>query len=331
MMSIRYRFSLQRFLRSVLHGEDPEVGPITLVQRRVYILPTRHGLFFAGLLLVMLLGAVNYNNSLGYGLTFLLAGLGIVTILHTYRNLLQLRINVGHIAPVFCGDVVHVPMILDNHQHAARYALQLRFPDTPPTTTDIPAQDWTCAELHLPSHRRGRHRLPRTTLLTTFPLGLFQAWAHARLNTCYLVYPRPAVQHTQPRSSAWQSNLSGDRGHGADDFVGLRNYHSGDSLRHVHWKAVAREQGMHTKQFGGDRAEELWLDWATLPDLDTEARLSRLSRWVLDAETAQHRYGLRLPGTQIPLGHGPSHQHRCLEALALFQSNGESNGESSDV
>jgi uncharacterized protein (DUF58 family) len=325
-MDIPYRFRLQRFLRNVLHGEAPEAGPVTLVQRRVYILPTRHGLYFAGLLLVMLLGTINYNNSLGYGLVFLLAGLGIVAILHTYRNLLQLRVDVGHIAPVFCNNLVHVPVILDNPRHAARYALQLRFADAPPTTTDVPARHWTRTELRLPKQRRGRHRLPCITLHTIFPLGLFRAWAHVRLDSHYLVYPAAESRHTLPRAPAWHANLSGDRGHGSDDFAGLRNYHPGDSLRHVHWKAVARERGMYTKQFGGDRAEKLWLDWAALPRLDTEARLSRLSRWIVDAEAAQHRYGLRLPGTQIPLGQGPAQRHRCLEALALFQ-NGDKRGD----
>ena len=112
-------------------------------------------------------------------------------------------------------------------------------------------------------------------------------------------------------------------------YISLINYHAwsmtiqclhsfGDSLRHVHWKTFAREQGLHTKQFGGDRAEELWLDWESLIDVDTETRLSRLTRWVLDADSRHFNYGLRLPNQIIPLGHGPKHKHRCLEALALF-------------
>ncbi len=310
----RHRFSLERFLR----GEGPESGPIQLVQRRVYILPTKRGLFFAVVAFVMLIGSLNYNNSLGYGLTFLLASLGIVAILHTYRNLLHLRIDVGHITPVFCGDIVRVPVILDNSHYSARYSIRLEFQNQPALFTDVPANHWIRVEPTFISTVRGKHQLDRITLQTIFPLGLFKAWSYAQLDSQYLVYPKPDHQHELPRESLYHFNLTGDRGNGCDDFAGLRNYQQGDSLRHVHWKTFAREQGLHTKQFGGDRAEELWLDWETLTELGTEARLSRLTRWLLDADARQYNYGLRLPNQEIPLGHGPSHRHRCLKALALF-------------
>ncbi len=313
------RFSLQRFFR----GEGPEAGPIILAQRRVYILPSKLGVYFAAMMCVMLLGAVNYGNNLAFALTFLLASICIVTILHCYRNLLGLRIDVGAIPPAFCGDTVQVPVILDNQQHAARYALQLSFPQAIPQqkrTIDVIADHWQRTDLPLATQQRGLHPLPRITLRSRFPLGLFQSWAHAQRDVQYLVYPTPDRHHSLPSEPHYQLNLSGDRGHGSDDFAGLRNYHPGDSLRHVHWKTAAREQGMYTKQFGGDRAEQLWLDWESLDGLDSEARLSRLTRWVLDADAAQLNYGLRLPGALIPLGSGPPHRHRCLKALALFNS-----------
>ena len=310
----RHRFSLARFLK----GEGPESGPIKLVQRRVYILPTKRGMFFAAAGLVMLIGALNYNNSLGFILVFLLASLSIVAILHTYRNLLHLKIDVGHIAPVFCGDVLRVPIILDNNHYPNRFSIRLEFPGGQALFTDIAANQWGRVEPTLLSRRRGRQQLSRITIKTIFPLGLFKAWSYAHFNKQYLVYPAPDKQHDLPRESLYHFNLIGDRGNGCDDFAGLRNYQEGDSLRHVHWKTFARQQGMHTKQFGGDRAEELWLDWETLTDLETEARLSRLTRWILDADAMQYNYGLRLPNQLIPLSHGPDHRYRCLEALALY-------------
>ena len=317
----RHRFSLSRFLK----GEGPESGPIHLVQRRVYIFPSKRGLFFAVAGLVMLVGALNYNNSLGFLLVFLLASLSIVAILHTYRNLLHLKINVGNIAPVFCGDIVRVPVILDNNHYPNRYSIRLDFPGGQTLFTDIVSNHWIRVEPTLRSSKRGRHQLDRFTVSTIFPLGLFKAWSHAQFKTQYLVYPTPDKQHELPRESLFHFNLTGDTGNGCDDFAGLRNYQQGDSLRHVHWKTYAREQGMYTKQFGGDRAEELWLDWETLSDLETEDRLSRLTRWVLDADAKQYNYGLRLPDQQIELGHGPAHRHRCLEALALYPGDNSDN------
>ncbi|NOX92495.1 MAG: DUF58 domain-containing protein [Gammaproteobacteria bacterium] len=313
-MSLRQRFSLERFFT----GEGPEPGPIFLAQRRVYILPGKMGVYFAAMMLIMLLGAVNYNNSLAYALTFLLASIFFIAILHTYRNLLHLRIDVGQAPAVFCGEIAQVPVILDNRHNAARYALKLQLRDQHHVSIDVAGDQWQRNNVPLLTTQRGRHTVPRLTLETGFPLGLFRAWAYAQRDVCYLVYPAPDQHHRLPGESSYHLDLQGDRGHGADDFAGLRNYHTGDSLRHIHWKTVARGQGMYTKQFGGDQATELWLNWDSLPKLDTESRLSRLTRWVLDADTAQLTYGLRLPDAHIPLGTGLVHQQQCLQALALY-------------
>ena len=319
------RLNFKRFF----HGEGPETGPITLVQRRVYILPSKMGIYFAAMMFVMLLGAVNYTNNLAFALTFLMASISMVSMLHCYRNLLGLRVNIGTIPSVFCGETLLVPIILNNQQNNARYALKLQFHQDKslsslaaplPVFTDVGADQQSRCNVPIHTHQRGLHPLPRVTLRSSFPLGLFQTWAYAQHTAHYLVYPTPTTKHDLPSVPSTHTNLNGDRGKGTDDFAGLRNYQHSDSLRHVHWKAVAREQGMFTKQFGGDRAEELWLDWESLPQTDIETRLSRLCRWVIDADASHINYGLRIPGTMIPLGTGPNHKHRCLKALALFNT-----------
>lgn len=174
------------------------------------------------------------------------------------------------------------------------------------------------AQLSLAAPRRGRLELGRVTVSSSYPLGLFRAWAYVDLRMRCLVYPRPAPRTGAPPLSPRRLSEQGDQGRGADDFVGFRTYHPGDSPRHVHWKAAARGQGLITKQFGGDRVEELWLDWVLLDGLDTEARLRRLCRWVLDAHGLGRSYGLRLPGTELAPARGEQQRRRCLEALALF-------------
>ena len=51
-------------------GADSE--PVTLHRRRVYILPTKMGVAYSLMVFAMLLGSMNYNNSMGFALTFLL-------------------------------------------------------------------------------------------------------------------------------------------------------------------------------------------------------------------------------------------------------------------
>jgi uncharacterized protein (DUF58 family) len=309
------KFSLDRFIK----GEGPFPSPLTLSQRRIFILPTPQGLFFAVLLLVMLIGSINYSNSLGFALTFLLASINVISILHTFRNLLHLKVSITQIDPQFCPQPVKIPVILDNAGHRPRYALALNFDKSSPVYCDIQSNGWKRVDLALPARKRGRHHLQRIIIHSTFPLGLFRAWSYVRLDHSYLVYPKP-VGDLEPSVQAAQAGNTneGDSKQGMDDFAGLRTYHSGDSLRHVHWKTAARAQGLYTKHFAGASQRDLWFYWDALPELDTESKLSQLCRWIVDAHEAQQSYGLALPGRTIAPNHGPSHRHQCLEALALY-------------
>jgi uncharacterized protein (DUF58 family) len=310
------RFSLRRFLV----GEGPQTPPYQLHRRNVYILPTKQGLIFASLLMLMLIGAINYNNNLAYLMTFLLASLSVVGILHTYRNLLQLSLSTGHIEPRFVGEPLTIPVRIDNRTGPARLAVELQFPGENSSIMNIDAHQQQCIELESVATQRGRHLLGRFTIATRFPLGLFRAWANVHLQHAYLVYPRPAAINQLPADSLYILKVSGDQGVGADDFAGLRQYHSGDSLRHIHWKAAARQQGLLTKQFGGDRSEELWLDWDSVPEVNVEQCLSILTRWVLLAERDGKSYGLRLPTLVIEPNRGGAHRHQCLKALAEHET-----------
>ncbi|MDR9435310.1 MAG: DUF58 domain-containing protein [Thiohalophilus sp.] len=313
-LSFVQRFNLARFFK----GDAPSAAPWVLNRRNVYILPTRQGLFFAVTLMIILLGAINYNNSLGYFLTFLLGSIAIVGILHTYRNLLRLEVRLASIEPVFAGGEVTVPVVLHNPGTQRREQIALAFAGQEPKSCAIPPSSQHVMSLHRPAGERGWQPVGRFTLASTFPLGLFRAWSHVVPDSYYLVYPRPAAESRLPQTSRYMASLIGDQGIGSDDFAGLRGYRTGDSLKHVHWKALAREQGLLTKQFGGDRSERLWFDWRMLEGRETEARLSQLCRWVIEAEQQGLEYGLWLPDQIIEPGRGHAHQQQCLQALALF-------------
>lgn len=306
------------FVRQLLRP-TPDAAPVTLTQRRIYVLPTRSGLTFAFLLMLMLLGSINYGNSMGFVLTFLLASLALVSILHTWRNLARLTVRAGHSEPVFAGQHARIEVCLDNALGLARYAIGLRAAGVAGDVVDVPPHAGACPGVAVPAHTRGRMAVPSFTLATTFPLGLFRAWTHLDLAMHCLVYPQPSAD-TRPLPASPDDQGTGTlRGEGQEDFAGLRTWRAGESLRQVAWKAVAREQGMLAKQFAGEAQQAVWLDWHGLAGLDSEARLSRLTRWVLDADAAGVRYGLRLPACTLPPGTGEVQRRRCLEALAMFE------------
>jgi len=313
-----WRENMALFWRRLFRRDLPEPGPVTLDRRRVYIIPSRSGVVFAVVLLAMLIGAINYQNSLAFVLTFLLTSLAVVSMIHTVRNLYGLRLRAGHSQAVFAGETARFTVNIENPGGTRRLALKLRLTGQEPLTLDLPQDGGQWLSLPLPSTKRGYLLPGRITLYSRFPLGLFHAWSYVHLSMQCLVYPRPDNSHGLPPQILQARGTAGDQGRGSDDFASLRPYHAGDSLRHVHWKALAREQGLMTKQFGGGIIEELWLHWEQLGNLSTEQRLSRLTRWVLEADTLGVAYGLALPDQAIPIGRGSEHRRRCLEVLALF-------------
>jgi uncharacterized protein (DUF58 family) len=303
--------------RWIFKGTRVRDLPVRLRYRRIYILPTRNGLLFGVMLLVMWLGSVNYNNSMGFALTFLLASLAVVAILHTFRNLLGLTVEPLPAAPVFAGEPAEFALRVSVPGRSGRSAIGLQHDAQLHTLTDIGTDAPGMLTLRLPSERRGWLQPGRCALFTIYPLGLFRAWSWLRLDLRCLVYPRPEADAVPPPPGFDPLGDGGGSG-GSEDLAGLRPYRPGDSLRHVHWKTVARGLPPQTKLFAGGGNSRLWLDWDAAAGADTEARLSRLCRWVIDAEAAGARYGLRLPGSEIAPGSGPTHYHRCLSALALY-------------
>jgi len=295
---------------------------------RIYILPTRQGLGFAAAVCVMLLGAINYGNALGYALSFLLISAGLVSMLHAVRNLAGLRLTRLDCAPAFSGDQARFRLNVDNDDRRRRFALLARLPsgtgryheDDPVVHFTLDSDDARAVELPAIAGGRGWYSPGRVILATRFPFGWFRAWSRSDPGLRCLVYPRPAGEQALPDYEPDEIGEHGKRGRGEDEFAGLRDYQQGDSARRIHWKAVARDQGVPVKIFTGANPGVTVLRWQDVAGADSEARLSQLCRWVVDADARDLRYGLVLPGVDIPPDSGDAHRHRCLEALALYDS-----------
>lgn len=308
--------------RRLFRWQSDGSAPLRLTQRRIFVLPTRAGLLFFVALVAMLTGAINYNLALGHALVFLLAGLGLVGMVHAFRNLHGMVITPGRCQPVFSGDHALFPLQFSSDRAMPRLALQLQAgADQPTVTTAVAAQGLAEISVPVTTSRRGWLELPRTRLFTTYPLGLFVAWSYLQPAMRCLVYPRPRASPLPPLQSAPRAGEQ----HGEDgqeDFSGFRARQPADSPRHVAWKASARDGGQRpllVKLFAGGAQRELQLNWSLTPDTMTvDTRIEIIAGWVMAAEAEGACYGLRLPGREIPPGSGDAHRHRCLEALALY-------------
>jgi uncharacterized protein (DUF58 family) len=301
----------QRLLLTFARGRKPEALPIRLDRRRIYIVPTRAGLGYALLLLVMLAGALNYQNNSALLLTCMLGATLASSMLLTWRELHDLTLRSVHAEHGFCGQRLPLHLAFaDDHRSRHGLSIEVDGLEQPCPLVQGPGR----AVVSITADQRGWIDLPRMRISSTAPFGLFRTWSWITPAQQVLVYPRVLADVQAPA----RNDDPNERAAGGDEFASLRDYHAGDPIRHVAWKASARHDHLLVREF--DRAtpgQPLRFDWNALSGIDRETRISRLTGWVCDAYTAAHPWILILEDrSSFGPANDDAHYHRCLTALA---------------
>jgi uncharacterized protein (DUF58 family) len=296
---------------------------VRLGHHNIFIMPNRQGLGFRCVLALMFIGAVNYEANLAFALVFLLIGMFVLSIFHTFRNLSGLHVAAvpGH--SVFAGELAELTVILNRHGKRTYESIQLGCDGSRKVVCDLVQVQEQRVGLYVSAQRRGWLRPGRLVIETVFPFGICRAWSLLDLQVQCLVYPRPVECDLDWLLSNQQQTGNTTLLRGNDDFYSLRQYNIGDPLKHVAWKNFARGQGMLIKEYASTVDQKIWLRWDLFPDLDTEGRLSRLCWCVIRLDEGGLDFGLELPGLRIEPSRGPDHYRKLLEALALFGQAGE--------
>ena len=314
-------FARQRF-RQWWQLRLPLTDTMTLTQRNVYILPTRPGLMLVATLLVLLVSSINYQLNLGYLLTFLLAGSAVVGMHVCHGTLRGLTMALAAPDPVFAGSNAPLRIMLTNARKAPRYGIGFAVLDETHEDhwawIDVPGQGSAAVSVAFQPMKRGLHHVPALTAETRFPLGTFRVWTVWRPAAQVLVYPMPEPLPPPLPEGEPRAGMSGPaRVQNAGEFDGVRAYRRGDPLKLVVWKKAAKADELVSRDTQQAQRRELWLDFTRAGAIETEARLSRLAAWILQADKLGLDYGLRIPGQEIKPDSGEAHKRQCLEALAL--------------
>jgi uncharacterized protein (DUF58 family) len=313
-VSLKIRTHVRKWARR-RQGADPY--SVRLHRNRIYILPTRAGLIFAMIIFAMLMGAMNYNNNMGFALTFLLTGVGVISIYHCHRNLAGVYVHYLGGKPVFAGDEMRFRFALENQSAKTRWQMRIDWDQHHEIYDELNRDARQTLTVRLATRQRGIIEGPRIQLSTRYPLGLVRAWAWIDMALTELVYADPAEYADKVLTGDSGRTIAGTDTGGDEDFSGLRDYRVGDSPKHIDWKALARSGETLVKEYLGGAQDLIWIDWSACTDPNVERRISWLTRQVLDADSMNRNYGLRLPGMEIPPAHGPDHRHQCLKQLAM--------------
>ena len=302
---------------SWLDRRIPPQSRVLLTQRNIFIFPTRTALAFGTLLVLLMLGAINYQNSLIYGVAFLLGALFLVTILHTFRNLSGLTLELLDARAGFVGDDIEFNLRITRGPGKARYGIKVGWPQAIKQWVDMHAQDVVAVKLFSQSAERGWYNPGRLLVETRYPLGLLRAWTWVDLNASALVYPKPEFTPLPEPVLGQRDDGELIDHQGSDDFSALRDYQPGDPVKHILWRRYARSDDLVIKEYSGFVEPRAWFEFESASG-SVEQRLSILTGWVLQAKQRQQEFGLRLPGRVIEPGLGEAHAVSALEALALF-------------
>ncbi len=303
--------------RPYTRPRQPEALPRRLDRRRIYVLPTRFGLFVAALLAAMLLGALNYNNNPAMLLALLLATVAIASTISAHLQLSDLQIDAVSAEPVHAGQPMRLRISLSRRDARARRGLEVAHAQAVAFGHLIDSEQIE-VDLMLPTERRGWLDLERIRISTTQPLGLVRAWSWVWPDAPLLVYAAPATQAPPLPESGGDPLHTRVRANG-DELHQLRPYRAGDPQRSIAWKHSARRDTLLVREYEQAVGVDVLLDWRQLSSLPVEARIARLARWVDVAERDGRRYTLQLPGQPVlGPGNGSAHHHLCQRALALM-------------
>ena len=304
-------------LPALTRQRSAEPLPIPLHRRRIYIVPTCFGLLFAAMLLVMLLGALNYNNNAALLLTCLLGAAAVNSMYGAFRTLNGLRLDDVAAGSAQAGQALPV-MLGFSADGRPRRALTVSA-DGVAASFAVAASGVDTVTLALPTVRRGWMPLPPLKLHSTWPFGLFRAWSWLRPQFSLLVYARAEAAAAMPPAPSPTGEHATPLGGESDESAGLREYRPGDPPRQIAWKVSAHHDDLRVRQPERVSDDAEWcLDWHALRGIDAERRIARLAHWVNQAHAARARWSLILPDATLGPDRGEAHWHACQRVLALL-------------
>jgi len=194
----------------------------------------------------------------------------------------------------------------------------------------IPPQGSVEVSLELVAWRRGPLILAGGIVTRTDPFGLFRAFSRVASPQTVLVLPQryPLPPLTLPGQSHYQrGGVAMAAGVGeTEEFVALREYRRGDSLRRVHWRSAARLGELVVKEF----QDEYLVRHALVLDTFCEASQDALFEegvavaasfacTVPDQESLLDLMFVAPQTVCVTSGRGVGHAQQMLEVLAAVK------------
>ncbi|BDX06461.1 DUF58 domain-containing protein [Planctobacterium marinum] len=293
----------------------------------VFIFPSKFGIAYILLCSLLFILGTNYRNNLMLLLAYFLLAMFLVNLMTSYANFAKLKVQLGKVKSTHAGNDCALPLWLGDSDDKTIAGLKcygklhFRLWQGPVQRSIEPESHSNPVVLNIPTDKRGYLTLPRVTIESFYPFGLFRCWTHLHFKAQILVYPNPIASKLMRQSfrdGEEEGEESSSSVGGNNDFDSLKNYVPGESLNRVAWKLVAKGQEMMTKQFADNQQGVIWLDLKHYLKSDLETAIAHLTWLVIELHRKQICFGLTLGAIEIPADSDSQHLELCLKSLALY-------------
>jgi uncharacterized protein (DUF58 family) len=231
------------------------VSPVRLRKRAAGLL------FGAGVVFLM---GTNAQAGWLLGIAALLVGAVLAGMVLPLAGLRGVRAELVAPDEATQGDLVYVDVRIELRGRGVRWGLSVRDAHLAETVSFIDvvrAAERVEITTERSSARRGRRRTDRLEVRTAAPFGVAERRRILEVDAETLVLPSVvplgALPFVDPVGTAEPAvHDAPRRGHGPE-YLGIREYRTGDSMRHVHWASTARQGAVMVREFEEEQTRRL--------------------------------------------------------------------------
>lgn len=310
--------NLHRYWSRWTQKRAPTGNPQTLRSHSIYILPSKFGLIFGFAVLSLFTGAINYQISTIFLMTFLLGVIGLISAWEAHSNLKGLSIKLISIEDAEQDKPVQIILLIPPG-YKLRYGLEFQWNNQSAIHVETIIKEGMEFSAPLETTNRGYFTLPPLVVYSLYPFGLFKVWSYFYFDAQYYVYPRPVDPgfwpEIYPKPNSKHKDQTGD-----EEFYDLRQVENPwIQANLIAWKIAAKDQGWFLKTQDSNEGECWLFKLSDTPQVNLETRLQYLSFWLQSAEANHYLYGLELSKPCDNYSRGTLFLKECLRQLAVYQ------------
>lgn len=215
--------------------------------------PTKEGIIFIILSVVVGFSAINTNNNLLYLIFGVMISLVVVSGIISMINLSRIDISLIDIPDIYALTPSDFQLRLKNDKpFIPSFSLTLQLEEARSYLVYLPPGKERDVKINCFFKKRGWQVIPEMSLVTRFPFGFFKKWIKIELDKSkVLVFPKInkiAIKEEEQKDH-YSGEVSPKKTGTSEELKSIREYTPGDSKKNIDWKSTAKMNRIMVKEY----------------------------------------------------------------------------------